>query len=362
MKKLNRKGMALPIVIMVLLVVTIVGFTILAVALGEARQVAYQDKHMQAYYLAKSGADVVSNFILEHPKPTDINPLVNAGKSDANSEMSNGTFEVEVKTVGSINQLVVESKGTVHDVDATLKLYIRKLDLNAMLDKAIYSNRALDIKNMIVTEGDIQSGEDIKYTPPGSHNEFLETAYPYSPRTMELDWGPATSGLTQLASLPADRIINGSCILPETVDLGIGDNLTFKTNNTDMVVVANNLSIKDSIIIQGTGTVFLYVENNMTVQTNGDINTAPANQFFVFLKDGSSLNIQAGKILNGYIIGPQATVYVQSDQTQVNGAIYADVVLKNTNNGPNGSVKYIPLTDQIGEDGYVYEYRVVGWE
>lgn len=360
---LNKKdGVALAIVLIITAALSVLGVGILSLSLAETKQVAYQNKKMQAYYLAKSGADIVSGYIIENPSQSSVTALVGSGKSSQNNQLGNGSFDVQVTSAGGYGQVIVEAKGYVGDIDNTVKVYMSRLKMSEIVDKAIYSNKALDIKNMIVTNGDIQSGENITFTPPGSHNEFTGKDFPYSPRIMEIDWGASTAGLPVLASLPADRIINNSCELPGTISLGNGQSLTFNTSNVDMVVLAHNLSIKESLIINGTGRVFLYVDGTMTVKTNGDINTAPSSQLFIYLNTGSTLDLQAGKILNGYIFGPEATVIVQSDHTLVNGAIFSDILLKNSNNGANGRVNYVPLTNDTGIGGDIHEYRIVGWQ
>ena len=53
----KNKGSALIVVLMVMAVMAILGVSILNISLSQTKQAAYEDKRIQAHYLARSGAE-----------------------------------------------------------------------------------------------------------------------------------------------------------------------------------------------------------------------------------------------------------------------------------------------------------------
>jgi hypothetical protein len=81
------------------------------------------------------------------------------------------------------------------------------------------------------------------------------------------------------------------------------------------------------------------------------------------MADGSEFEIQANMNLNGYILGPKATVDIQSANSTINGAVIANVVFKNANgNGANGEINYVPLPKEYEYGDYILEYRIIQWD
>jgi hypothetical protein len=113
------------------------------------------------------------------------------------------------------------------------------------------------------------------------------------------------------------------------------------TTDTDGIlnIVVTDLECKGNIKVKG-GKLFLFVRNNMAIQTDGDVNVFPSdtpesnpNNLSVFLGDVNSsgvftnngtFSIQAGPGFGGFLYGPQATVSTDSSNTLIHGAIICD--------------------------------------
>lgn len=370
MKKViqNAKGGSFILVLMVMAVLSILGAMILTISLSETKQTVYQDKVMQAYYLARSGADSVATYIVGHPKQAQT--LISAPESDSNNELGNGTFKVDVQPGVVANEINVCATGTVGNVQNTVRAVLRKLGAWEILDKAIYSDGALDITGMEVS-GDVQSAGNIVYSNNGS-NAYYGTPYSYSPRELLLADFPTPPQYTAY-TMPAThtltvknttKVINSSC----TIDNVVIDNngyLNVAAGSGTVQLVVNNLTVKNELNISasGTGRVELYVNNLMCVTTTGAINNDAPAHLFVYLKSGSKFEIQANMLLNGYIIGPDATVEVQSNGSTINGAVFANVLQKNdVSSSVNGAVNYVPLPTGTDLGDSMTEYRHSRWE
>lgn len=161
----GEKGLALPLVIIVMVVLFILGTALLQYATTEAVQVAQSEKRMQAYYLARSGAEAMAEHLIEDPSlvsqyigETGVGSIPNSG----------GDFTVLVEEDADGNIRIV-STGSVDDSNErlVLTLQLEGADLEGIFNSAIYSNPAegtqLDISSFQAITGDIRSTTSINY-------------------------------------------------------------------------------------------------------------------------------------------------------------------------------------------------------
>ncbi|MBZ9688551.1 hypothetical protein G9F72_019670 [Clostridium estertheticum] len=128
----KNKGSALIVVIMVMVIMTILGTAILNISLSETKQAAYEDKRIQAHYLARSGAEATLS-AWKNPanviKPSGVcNPvyLNNSNQFvDIQPSTSNmiGKFEVTIANPDSVTAIIT-SVGTVGNVIQTTTVTI----------------------------------------------------------------------------------------------------------------------------------------------------------------------------------------------------------------------------------------------
>lgn len=107
----SKKGAALVTVIMIMLVLTILGFSILGVSLAEAKHAEWEDKRIQSHYIGRSGVYVGLKILddkLAAEYVTDINTLVSDLNTYVNT-MDASTFKVEGKGNFTLKYEVFES-------------------------------------------------------------------------------------------------------------------------------------------------------------------------------------------------------------------------------------------------------------
>lgn len=124
----NEKGYALPLVLIVIVVITILGTTLLLISMTQLKHVSIEENRMQAHYYARSGAELVMFGIGDEPgqlKPQDI-PVGEASALVSNEISFNGDSLAGnitlIKVYRENNDIIIVSTGSVNGVSETLEL------------------------------------------------------------------------------------------------------------------------------------------------------------------------------------------------------------------------------------------------
>lgn len=138
MIKRRKRGAALITVIMIMAVMTILGAAILNVSVHQASYAAYEDKRMQAHYLARSGAEAALKAWEIAPldnKPTgrcETVYLNNSNQFVSDSLNMKGKFDVTINDIDEFTTQIV-SVGTVSNITQTVTVTI-KTDTSEITD------------------------------------------------------------------------------------------------------------------------------------------------------------------------------------------------------------------------------------
>lgn len=126
---LNEKGMVIPIVLMVFMVLMIIGGAALSVATADHRHSAHQSHKIQAYYLAKSGAEAFADYLIEKSSSENfstmnnlLNTISNKTSESANFKDGNITITVNRRTEGAQEKLDIISMGTYKGISETVSV------------------------------------------------------------------------------------------------------------------------------------------------------------------------------------------------------------------------------------------------
>lgn len=128
----NNKGAAMAYVMMSLVVIFIVIAIVSSIAQANIKQASAQEKGLEAYYIARSGAELAYEAIM-----TTSPSLIEAFKADKNKvetengiDFEKGTADIKVTTTGTGDnqKIIIESIGTLYDKDisrtVTLEFFI----------------------------------------------------------------------------------------------------------------------------------------------------------------------------------------------------------------------------------------------
>lgn len=123
----SQQGNVLAYVMIVMVVVFILVGAVVSLAQSNIRQASAQEKGMQAYYLARSGAELAFEALLD-PDCNVLNELKNGTLTEKSEvvDFDNGTADVKVTYEAATDppKILVESVGTLDGsgIDRTVKL------------------------------------------------------------------------------------------------------------------------------------------------------------------------------------------------------------------------------------------------
>lgn len=385
MKKLNlkkRKGGALVFTLLVMLIMTILGTTLLQISLAENKMAIRDKNRIEAYYLARAGVETTAAYLIDNATPeADINQIVDK-KSDEIS-YGKGTFNVELikdPTAGS-HSIIVKGTGTVNGVseNAILEVNVQGNPEGLAFENAYFGNLGVNFggsSEVIATPngpGNVGSNGDITYgkriyidgTIQGNispKKQYPSPVFPTDPDTAS----------------PKTLYPKNKKEPPNTFDMRTDKILTYSTltaeNKADLIVytgtdtpvkpasiVVGTLDFKNAEInVDGTNPLYIFVKKAANI---GGVNAGgDSKNVFLFMGDGSNLTLGYGhSAFKGFIYGPGATLDTKGTQDIYGGIIINNVV----DNKINGDYKINDETLKIKEihlgDLPVQIYKTVNW-
>lgn len=324
----NRKGMAMPAVLMVLLIVTILGAALLRVAVADSIHASRDRSRMQAYYLARSGAEATEKWILDNT--TSFNSIKDKTSSPATIPESgvDGTFTVKV--TGSLSNIVlIEATGTVRGVTATAtKALISSGDIldDIVFDDTVYAKNLVVLSGNVTIDGTVAYGGSITTNgnttitggpPVQKDRELPSPVFPANPTTSVLTFDLKNSNTS------SNTVVNNLGGFNTTDKMLVANTFSYNANNKTLTVntgttgdvvrlVTRTFNFNGgSMVLTGTGRFELYVSESMSLGAGVAINEGgSAKRFLVLMGEGSSFTKAGNASFTGVIYGPQANVTV----------------------------------------------------
>lgn len=360
----DNKGFALVLVIVTLAVLSILGVALLSRSLSETREVAYQEKKIQAHYIARAGADAVAtNIIINHDRDMldALETHVNTNISSDDNIFAEGSFDVKTKFNNGI--IYIESVGEVpNNVFGTVTSTV-KLELYNLQNRAIIAVGNYDLDALKALSGDVESTAGVVSGFPGpigwvpeEGKKFNQTGRYLPPVSVPTDIDPYEDPLNSDPSPhPFDVPNNTTVTLPgskEYSKITVGNNgvLQIDTSGGNVEIITGVLDVKGGVDVIGGNQAIFFITSSSEHSTfkTSDTGTNPvgeaaeaaeANKLFLFLDTGVFLNVSTGgRDFYGYIYGPSATVNLTSGAI-VHGSITGELF----NSAGNPSVYHIPL-------------------
>ena len=384
MKLKDETGLAFPLVLIVVLVLTILGVTLYMFSTAETRQVLLDENKMKAHYVARSGAHAVAAYIIENPSIAGA--LAEAGESEPYS-FAGGTYRVEVGEFiddnnggeGDIKEkYVVKSTGTYNNVSQSIEVTVENVGINC----ALYA-RNFDVSgggNLAISGGDIMAGgvegEDYdKGIVEGfltDEHKLINRSHDFDPVILpcddeklgfdceeyeylgDYDGGPGGGNLivTQSSRYGDITRVNDLIIEPDGYDLLLKADLIRNGNNSGpvlnvklskgntVVIVADTIIIEDINVESEDGGGFLLIYAHDFKRPPGNpitIDPYPSHiNIYIYDIDGEggSFSITGCDEFRGSIYAPTAES-VFTGTAEVYGWMITDVV-KVTGGGSGG--------------------------
>lgn len=361
----GEKGAALPLVLIILFVLTLLGTTIFMFNMAETRQVARDEDRLKAHYIARSGAHAVAAYLIDNPEVASH--LASTDESMINDYFEDGEFEVLVSRVNTDEgfEYYIKSTAWVGDLKQTITVTVRDqgvitplianhLDINSnsaeILGGDVYYVDIEEIKfPAIVIDGEIIQLK-IDFDPvvlpcEDDQTVFFDDGCPVSPdvnydtkERLDVNKSSKYKLIEMSSDIHLERVIGSNGELHGDNLLLKADKINLSNNNIDVTLDDNIIAIvvdelvgtsSSEFIIRGSGHFVLYVhkfdapKEIKPVVESDDVSV----NIFVYDKDGEpgSADFSGNSYCFGTIYAPGATVdYSGGGNRQLDGWIVAD--------------------------------------
>ena len=282
----NNRGSTLVMVLIILVVLTILGTSLLTLALANTNNTIHQENSMKAYFIARSGAMTLAEHIVDNPS-IDVEGMISAGPTSAR-EIADGTFQVEVGEEDG--ELIISSTGVVNDVSQNVEVVLEK-SAGQILDFTVLAKGKISIANHVSVVGNIatnaKSISDVSTSPhanPKAEDVILDAGVAIP----EISW-PSSFNQVFNHKITGDELIQVSGDTYVHLAKGVG------------------LSNKSTLSAIGSGTLHLYVSNGWTSDNHTAFVSDPDVKVIIYAKDGYGFYIRS-HMFKGVIYAPDSSV------------------------------------------------------
>ena len=341
MKLKDETGLALPLILVVVFVLTVLGTTLYMLSTTETRQVLHDENKMKAHYLARSGAHAVASKIINNPDIADA--LVNAGASEP-YYYGDGHYRVEVAYMDVANpeesKIVVKSTGVVNNISQSIDVTIEKVDIDAAVyakDFHICGSGGKGITNTGDGDADVvYGGGDLDDMDPDTrshledlikHGELREGPFNFAPVVLPCADPELVEVFDSCPGLPGG-VYNGGTIrdskyfehinIRNRDDLNIhpepGENILIKADKID---IASGTGKDPSTIVtlEGGSIVAIVIDGefnnrrNILVRAGEEGDDPEGGHLLIYVKDypfngggNVEIGVQGNAAINFYIL------------------------------------------------------------
>lgn len=353
----NNRGIALPIVLVIALILTILGTVLWHYSVQDMIFADQNLKRMQAYYIARSGADAVAQYIVDNPDGINmkeyVDALVNSPKSYPTpiSEDVDGYFEIEVIRDSKEKAIIIQSTGIVDDISQKVSLTLYELDTGEepLLDMVVFSNTSIELEGSARIEGDVGINSlepasvrlawstaidgNLFIAPDADPEKILQGARPnprdniakdviemvdnrvYSlppfPEFPEnLPWrGSFTAGWSP--NPPYHIYENG-----EYDSITVKSELIIHVGDEDRILRMKSLEVigsgKISLNRTGKGRLYLYISDNIEIANGGTVNNdGDPRDIFIYYKGSSPVNPGGSTKIVGCLYAEKSDIVIE---------------------------------------------------
>lgn len=324
----KRKGGALALVLIVMMVLTILGGTVLRMAVAETNFSVRQENMNKAYYIARSGAQSIAEYMIRDPEGKAGEFL---GKTSAsNSQIGGGDFYVSVEEIPSSKDILVTSIGEYNGVKQTAKIRLKgtpETGIGGIFEHAIAAvdklfagnenaNGTIITGSVVVKNGPVPDYIANKTTEGGGQDPTLI----FPPIVLPPDKTPAIAYDEDFKHLNLQKKEDVKEIV--------------SAKGTPKYIKADSISIKQGkLSIVGDGIVHLYVvKGNIDIETQAQIYVDVASKLYIYvippLTEPKTVKFSGSGSLNSlFLYAPESNVEWNNAQAgDIFGAIIAKTV------------------------------------
>ena len=318
----NQKGGTLIIVLIVLVVFTILGGSLLAISLSDTKMVNYQENSMKAYFLAQSAAYTLADYIIKNPD-ADVSAMISADPT-LPASIGDGSFMLDVSKPE--NEIIIKATGNVkgveHEVSVALDVYGGHAFEYTLGSKGkITLSNHVEVKGKVATNSsnasDIQQANHSSISEDVIYNANIEFPPIVLPQSFTHEF--------------SNRIEN---------DLSINVYGETYIHFKEGVSLSNHKTIS----INGNGTLHLYVKKGWVGNNHSQLQADENITVFIYILDDSNVTINSS-YFEGIIYAPYSAVSVENASGN-NRCIYGSVIAREIRiDGNHTVIEYNPNID-----------------
>ncbi len=341
----QEDGLVLPLVLMIMVIVALLFTTLWTYSRSDLQQAVWSENNSRAYYVARSGAESMAQYLMRNPE--SIKDILNqeAGVETVLSEQITveseykgeiGDLQVEVKST-ELNRIQITGMATVNDVYEQVSVVLAPHD---SFDGVIYSLGSMTFQNNVSIQGDIASGGTINlpsghsgnyeenklmsfplpdfFDEPEIYADYLEVGHSEDKKVApekEKKYEKTNIGNHGLLTIKSDPLVSedeDDYFESRLLDMHNNGKLHVELQNGETVkMVVDELVLKE-MEISGEGRLELYVRSKANIQTKHAENMIVGDNavFVIYLDEGCVMEMQANSHLTALVYGPEATVEI----------------------------------------------------
>ncbi len=307
----DERGSALIVVLMIMVVLMILGVVFMNTSVAENKFAAKNEDRLQAYYLARTGALAMTEYIIQGEM--DVDKIINI-TSKPNKQIGGGSFTVTVEKVIDTNNYDVISVGEFNGVTQTAKILITTTGsgIGGIFDHALTAVGEIGGGTGIVITGSVSSKNgSIKLTSNQVTGDIVIDDSLNFPAILKPDpskfdvndkYGTITDGLS-IASVK-DK--------PRYVD-----------------IQSINLKNDKIIKITGDGSVHMFVNGDILVGNKAGFDIAQSAKLYIYVIGERNVQLSKGAgndLINFMLYAPKSTVSFHN--ADKNSIFYGIIIAK----------------------------------
>ena len=339
----NKKGSALVIVLLIMVVMSILGTAVLRIALAETKFASHQEDKIQAYYIARSGAQATAEYMIKDAN-NDAHEFIEP-ESDLESGLrgsgliGGGDFEVTVSGDIANNVVNIVSVGEYNGIQQQAKIRVtRSFDgLGGIFQHAIAAKQGILVSgdgNKTEIVGTIATKEDaiVLEKAESTGDPVYDPNLIFPPIVLPPDRTPTAIPYNlELGNIAVDTTvqpINSSEDAPTYVSTGS----IYRQNNTIDVI--------------GKGVVHMYVSGNITMATNSKFNVSDYAKLYVYVVGERTVSLSGnGSQNNIYLYAPDS--HIEWNNAQPSNDFFGTIIGKTVTLHNQLTIRYNP--DMVNE-------------
>ncbi len=339
-----EKGIAIPLVLMVMVVLLLLGTALWQYAINDLKQVAHAEDKARAYYVARSGAETLATHIMHEPRVIDdilsANQQNISGVHTLESEYLGkaGDMEVSLEELGN-DEYKITGIGEANEVRQTASI-VMKVSVFPVTDAVciVTGTQHVEFHENMTVKGSIVAGGPVTVPNNYDHNAYtVEDNYSFPENyfsRVEVPDGPydhehnGTLQLNNPNSAPLE-IPAGEIYKVEELRTNHHGEIIFNSpegTTTELVVGKLNMT-GGKIKIEGSGTAIIYLTGDSSLR-NPKVETPQGAQLHFFLGEDvdepTELSLNGNVEFNGLIYGPYGSHVKMQSGGKIHGAVVTE--------------------------------------